>query len=218
MKIRLLPGSNIKLILVEFLLPGMLSENREKFKKIEIKTGEFFSKLGPTPNQYTLISLFFAILAFYFLVKIDLILALIFFLLATILDFIDGTVARFTQRETKKGAYLDTICDRYVEGIILLGFLFLPLKGFFLLPAGIWIFLAFFGSLMTTYAKAAAREKEMVTEELKKGLLGRGERVILIFLAMFLGIFNLSWMLYPIVILAILSNLTAIQRIYLTLK
>ena len=218
MKIRLLPGSNIKLILVEFLLPGMLSENREKFKKIEIKTGEFFSKLGLTPNQYTLISLFFAILALYFLIKIDLILALIFFLLATLLDFIDGAVARFTQRETKKGAYLDTICDRYVEGIILLGFLFLPLKGFFLLPAGIWIFLAFFGSLMTTYAKAAAREKEMVTEELKKGLLGRGERVILIFLAMFLGIFNLSWMLYPIVILAILSNLTAIQRIYLTLK
>ena len=196
----------------------MLSENREKFKKIEIKTGEFFSKLGLTPNQYTLISLFFAILALYFLIKIDLILALIFFLLATLLDFIDGAVARFTQRETKKGAYLDTICDRYVEGIILLGFLFLPLKGFFLLPAGIWIFLAFFGSLMTTYAKAAAREKEMVTEELKKGLLGRGERVILIFLAMFLGIFNLSWMLYPIVILAILSNLTAIQRIYLTLK
>ncbi len=101
----------------------MLSENREKFKKIEIKTGEFFSKLGLTPNQYTLISLFFAILALYFLIDIDLILALIFFLLATLLDFIDGAVARFTQRETKKGAYLDTICDRYVEGIILLGFL-----------------------------------------------------------------------------------------------
>lgn len=195
----------------------MLSENREKFKKIEIKTGEFFSKLGLTPNQYTLISLFFAILALYFLIKIDLILALIFFLLTTILDFIDGAVARFTQRETKKGAYLDTICDRYVEGIILLGFLFLPLKDL-LLPAGVWIFLAFFGSLMTTYAKAAAKEKEMVAEELKKGLLGRGERILLILFAIILGIFNLSWMLYPIVILAIFSNLTAIQRIYLTLK
>ena len=210
----------------------MLSENREKFKKIEIKTGEFFSKLGPTPNQYTLISLFFAILAFYFLIKnpstakggdermfidIDLILALIFFLLATILDFIDGTVARFTQRETKKGAYLDTICDRYVEGIILLGFLFLPLADF-LLPAKVWIFLALFGSFLTTYSKAAAKEKEMVTEELKKGLLGRGERVILIFLAMLLGIFNLSFVIYPIIILAIFSNITAFQRIYLALK
>ena len=232
MKIRLLPGSNIKLILVEFLLPGMLSENREKFKKIEIKTGEFFSKLGPTPNQYTLISLFFAILAFYFLIKnpstakggdermfidIDLILALIFFLLATILDFIDGAVARFTQKATKKGAYLDTISDRYIEGIILLGFLFLPLADF-LLPAKVWIFLALFGSFLTTYSKAAAKEKEMVTEELKKGLLGRGERVILIFLAMLLGIFNLSFVIYPIIILAIFSNITAFQRIYLALK
>ncbi|NCO80531.1 CDP-alcohol phosphatidyltransferase family protein, partial [bacterium] len=221
MKIRLLPGSNIKLILVEFLLPGMLSENREKFKKIEIKTGEFFSKLGPTPNQYTLISLFFAILAFYFLIKnpstakggdermfidIDLILALIFFLLATLLDFIDGAVARFTQKATKKGAYLDTISDRYIEGIILLGFLFLPLADF-LLPAKVWIFLALFGSFLTTYSKAAAKEKEMVTEELKKGLLGRGERVILIFLAMLLGIFNLSFVIYPIIILAIFSNI-----------
>ena len=217
MKIRLLPGSNIKLILVEFLLPGMLSENREKFKKIEIKTGEFFSKLGLTPNQYTLISLFFAILALYFLIKIDLILALIFFLLATILDFIDGAVARFTQKATKKGAYLDTISDRYIEGIILLGFLFLPLADF-LLPAKVWIFLALFGSFLTTYSKAAAKEKEMVTEELKKGLLGRGERVILIFLAMLLGIFNLSFVIYPIIILAIFSNITAFQRIYLALK
>ena len=195
----------------------MLSENREKFKKIEIKTGEFFSKLGLTPNQYTLISLFFAILAFYFLIKIDLILALIFFLLATILDFIDGAVARFTQKATKKGAYLDTISDRYIEGIILLGFLFLPLADF-LLPAKVWIFLALFGSFLTTYSKAAAKEKEMVTEELKKGLLGRGERVILIFLAMLLGIFNLSFVIYPIIILAIFSNITAFQRIYLALK
>jgi len=216
-KIRLLPGSNIKLILVEFLLPGMLSENREKFKKISEITGKFFSKLPLTPNQYTLISLFFVILSFWFLIQVNLVLALIFFLLAAFLDFIDGAVARFTQKATKKGAYFDTISDRYIEGIILLGFLFLPLADF-LLPAKVWIFLALFGSFLTTYSKAAAKEKEMVTEELKKGLLGRGERVILISLAMLLGIFNLSWMLYPIVILAIFSNLTAIQRIYLTLK
>ena len=195
----------------------MLAENREKFKKIEVKTGKIFSKLGLTPNQYTLISLFFALISFYFLIKTNLILALIFFLPAAFLDFIDGAVAKFTQRETKKGAYLDTISDRYVEGIILLGFLFLPLADF-LLPAKIWIFLAFFGSLMTTYSKAAAKEKELTQAELKKGLLGRAERIILISLAIFLGIFNLSWMLYPIIFLAVFSNLTALQRIYLSLK
>jgi len=196
----------------------MLEEKREKFKKISEVTGKFFSKLPLTPNQYTLISLFFVVVAFYFLVNINLVLALVFFLLATLLDFIDGAVARFLKNGTKRGAYLDTICDRYVEGIILLGFLFLPLRGFFLLPAEVWIFLAFFGSLMTTYTKAAAKEKELVEIEIKKGLFGRAERVILISLAMFLGIFNLSFLIYPIIILAIFSNITAFQRIYLALK
>jgi len=35
---------------------------------------------------------------------------------------------------------------------------------------------------------------------------------------MFLGIFNLSWIIYPIIVLAILTNITAFQRIYLALK
>ena len=195
----------------------MLEEKREKFKRISNWTGSIFSKTGLTPNQYTLISLFFVLVSFYFLIKERLILALIFFLLAAFLDFIDGAVAKFLEKKTKKGAYLDTISDRYVEGIILLGFLFLPLADF-LLPAKIWIFLAFFGSLMTTYSKAAAKEKELTQKELKKGLLGRAERIILISLAIFLGIFNLSWMLYPIIFLAVFSNLTALQRIYLSLK
>jgi len=196
----------------------MLEEKREKFKKISNWTASIFSKLGLTPNQYTLISLLFVLVSFYFLIKEKLILALIFFLLAAFLDFLDGAVAKFLEKKTKKGAYLDTICDRYVEGIILFGFLFLPLKGFFLLPAEIWIFLALFGSFLTTYAKAAAKEKGVVTEELKKGLLGRPERIILIVLAIFLGIFNLLWAIYPIIFLAVFSNITALQRIYLALK
>lgn len=191
----------------------MLEQKREKFKKIEIKIGGIFSEFKITPNQYTLISLFFVILSFYFLIGVNLILAIIFFIIAVFLDFIDGAVARFTQKATKRGAFLDTVCDRYVEGIILLGFLFLSLPDL-LLPAEIWIFLSLFGSLMTTYSKAAAKEKGIAKGELKRGLAGRAERVILIFLAMLLGIFNLSWIIYPIVILAILSNITALQRIY----
>jgi archaetidylinositol phosphate synthase len=195
----------------------MLEEKREKFKKVYNWTGNIFSKIGLTPNQYTLISLVFVVISFYFLIRFNFTLALIFFLIAAILDFIDGAVAKFLQKETKKGAYLDTICDRYVEGIILLGFLFLPLPNV-LLPAKIWIFLAFFGSLMTTYSKAAAKEKELTQVEIKKGLLGRSERIILISLAIFFGILNFPWMIYPIVVLAILSNITALQRIYLALR
>lgn len=195
----------------------MLADNREKFKKIENTIGKIFSKVGLTPNQFTLLSLFSVALSFYFLVKVDLFLAFIFFLCASLLDLVDGNVAKVTGKKTKKGAYLDTICDRYVEGIILLGFLFLPLPPFFL-PAKVWISLALFGSLMTTYSKSAAKEKELITKELKKGLFGRPERIILIFIAMIFGIFNLSLVIYPIIILAIFSNLTALQRIYFSLR
>jgi phosphatidylglycerophosphate synthase len=191
----------------------MLSENRKKFEKVSEKFGEFFSKTGISPNTFTSISLLFALFSFIFLIKRNLILTALFFLFAALLDLIDGAVAKFANRATKKGAYLDTILDRYVEAIILLGFLFLPLPKIYL-DAKLWIFLSLFGSLMTTYAKAAGKEKDILKEELKKGLLERPERLFLIFLSLILGIFNFSWMIYPIIFLAILSNFTAVQRIY----
>jgi len=195
----------------------MLEEKREKFRKIESEIGKIFSKLGPSPNQYTLNSIFFGIFCFVSLIFKNFILALIFFLISTFLDFVDGAVARYSNKVTKFGAYLDTISDRFVEGLIFLGFLSLPLPKF-IIEAKYWIFLAFFGSLMTTYAKAAAKEKELVSQELKRGFFGRGERMILLSIALFLGIFNHSFVIYPISLLAIFSNLTAIQRIILALK
>ena len=87
----------------------MLEEKREKFKWLETKTGEIFSKLRLSPNQLTFNSLIFILFAFWFLVTQNLILALTFFTIATFLDLVDGAVARFLKMETKKGAYLDTI-------------------------------------------------------------------------------------------------------------
>ena len=196
---------------------NMLEEKREKFKKIEEEIGRIFSKLGPSPNQYTLNSIVFGIFCFVSLIFRNFILALIFFLVSAILDLVDGAVARYSNKVTKAGAYLDTISDRFVEGLIFLGLLSLPLPKF-IIEAKYWIFLAFFGSLMTTYAKAAAKEKELVSQELKKGFFGRGERMILLAITIFGGILNQNLMIYPISFLAVLSNLTALQRIILALR
>jgi len=195
----------------------MLDLYKDSFKKLEKKVGRLFSFLPISPNQYTLISIFFAIFSFYFLIKQNLILAIFFFLIAGFLDFIDGAVVRYKNISTKIGAYLDTICDRYVEGILLLGMLFLPLPKI-LLPAYVWIFLILFGSLITTYAKAAAKEKELVKQELKGGLLSRAERIILLIISLILGIFNVSWMTYLLIAIALLTNFTALQRINSAIK
>ena len=195
----------------------MLEQKREKFQNLSIKTGHFFSKFRLHPDFFTLISLLFGFFCFLSLFKRNLILAILFFLLASILDFIDGAVARASGRVTKLGAYLDTIVDRYVEAMVLFGFLFLPLPEI-VFSVYIWIFLSLFGSLMTTYSKSAAKEKEILEEELKKGLLGRPERMILIFLAMIFGIFNPFWTVYTLIIFAILANFTAFQRIYFCIR
>jgi len=197
----------------------MLDLKRNKFKWLEEKIGNFFSVFPFTPNQYTLASIFFVLISFFFLINQNFILTIVFFIISGFLDLIDGAVARTKNLSSKVGAYLDTICDRYVEGIILLGMLFLPLPKI-LLPSYAWIFLILFGSIITTYAKAAAKEKELVNQELKGGLLSRGERIILLLIAILCGAIDgtLVWMTWVLIIIAILSNVTAIQRICLAIK
>jgi len=197
----------------------MLDLYKEKFKILEKKVGEIFSLFPISPNQYTLISIIFGSFTFYFLVKQNLILAIFLFFIASFLDYVDGAVARHKKIETKIGAYLDTIVDRYIEGFLTLGILFLPLPKIFL-PHYFWLFLILFGSILTTYAKAAAKEKDSVTQELKGGLLSRTERIILLLISLGLGTIepSFTWMTYSLIIVAILTNFTVLQRIYSVIK
>lgn len=192
----------------------MLDLYKIKFKKIENTAGKIFSLLPLSPNQYTLLSLFFAILSFLFLLKKRIFLALFFFLFASFLDFIDGAVARYKGIATKLGAYLDTIIDRYVEGILIFGLMFLPFPQI-IFPHYIWLSLILFGSVLTTYAKAAAKEKELTKQELRGGFFSRAERLIsLMIVLIFCEIDkSLKISLYFLIFIAILTNFTALQRI-----
>jgi phosphatidylglycerophosphate synthase len=116
-----------------------------------------------------------------------------------------------------RGAYLDTIADRYVEALLLLGFLFIGLPGV-IFPSNVWLFLILFGSTMTTYAKAAASEKKIIDRELKGGLMSRGERMIIYAGALLILNFNWVWVTYILIGLAFLTNITAFQRIASALR
>jgi len=195
----------------------MLNKERRKFNKISMGVGRLFSKTGLTPNNFTFLTIVSAIVTFYVIVMGDFLIAALFILITGFLDFIDGSVARFLKKSTKFGAYLDTIVDRYVEFIIIFAFLFVALPSLYL-PAIVWIFLYLFGSLMTTYSKAAAREKNIIKKEMSIGVIERGERFIILFIGIFLAFFEKTFLLYVIIILAILTNLTALQRIVTVLK
>lgn len=195
----------------------MLYKNREKFGKLSIRVGLLFSRLRLSPNQWTMLSFLPAVISFYFLISEDFLLATLFFGVSAFFDLIDGSVARVTGRVTKKGAYLDTVVDRYIEFIVLSALLLIALPSF-VLPAYVWIFIYLFGAMMTTYSKAAAKEKELVEKELRGGILERTERLIALFIGMLLANFDKLYLVYAIAILAVLANITALQRILKAMK
>jgi len=193
----------------------MLDTKRHWFAGLEKIIAKMFGVFPLTPNQFTYLSGFFAIFVFWFMYKGDLVLGTVFFLIAAGLDLVDGAVARAKNMVTMKGAFLDTIFDRYIEGVVLIGFLFIGLPDV-LLPASFWICLSLFGSLLTSYVPAAAIEKNMwADKQLRRGIMTRAERVIFIFIALVLAIIYPSYIYttYVIIALAIISNISAIQRI-----
>ena len=187
---------------------------RDRFLGFSVRVGTAFSKLGLSPNQWTVISLIPALLAVYFLVNQSFVAAALLFLFSAFLDLVDGSVARVTGRETLLGAYLDAIVDRYVEAIVIFGLLFSALPGFYLASES-WVALYLFGTMMAIYSKAAAMEKGVVEREMRGGLLERPERLIILFIGILAATANPVYLTYVVALLALLTNITALQRIFI---
>jgi archaetidylinositol phosphate synthase len=190
----------------------MLYARRRKLDNHDAKIGKFFAKLSIAPNYWTFASIILAFLTFYALVNQSFAVAAVFFALTAFFDVIDGAVARELKKTSKKGAYFDTMTDRYAEFIVIVGLLFAGMPSV-LLPFEFWLFLYLFGSIMTTYSKAAAKEKDLVGKEIAGGVLERSERMLLLFIGFLLaGTAGKIYLSYIIIIIAVLSNITVFQR------
>lgn len=190
---------------------------RERFKWISIKIGMLFSRLPLTPNQWTYFSIVPALAAAYLISQQLFLAGAALFFISAAIDLIDGSVARVTGRVTLFGAYLDTIVDRYMEAFIVGALLFAALPDFYV-PAAVWILFYYFGSIMSTYVKAAAKEKNFVNDEIKGGILERAEKMLLLFAGLVLAYFDKTYLVYILVILGIGANITALQRIAIAKK
>lgn len=189
----------------------MLYARRKRWEKENNKIGEFFSRASLSPNYWTFASVILSLVTAYFVVNGSFVLAALFFALTALMDIVDGSVARYLGLATKKGAYLDTMVDRYAEFFVIAALLLANLPDFYL-PISFWIFVYLFGSLMTTYSKAAAKEKDLTSVEIKGGILERSERMILLFLGLLLAVLSKTYLTYIIVLVAVLSNITVLQR------
>lgn len=201
----------------------MLYKHRDKFSGFSEKVGRIFGRLPINPNGWTLLSIVVALASFYFLLQEDFIPAALLFGIAAFLDIVDGSVAKANNKVSVLGAYLDTITDRYVEFIIIFGLFFaayphLDFLGLSLFSSKTLLLILLFGSLMTSYSISAAHEKGVEERRLRGGILERGERMILLFVIIMLSAFSRTYALYLIAIMAMLANITALQRIWIAVK
>src|SRR6202046_1794008 len=152
-------------------------------------------------------------------------------LFAGLFDMLDGQVARLGNMKSVFGALYDSVLDRYSELIMFLGICYY-LVGHHYFLSSIFAFFALMGSMMVSYVRARA---EGLGIECKGGLMQRPERVVTIGLcavlcgvtSMYIGgdyklyipgikfhVFEtMSIFTIPIVIVAILTNITAFRRL-----
>lgn len=152
-------------------------------------------------------------------------------LFAGLFDMIDGRLARVGKMDSTFGALYDSVLDRYSEMIMFLGICwYLVAQSYFL--SSLFAFVAMIGSVMVSYVRARA---ESLGAKADVGLMQRPERIIIIGVsAIACGIFSatvgntvrikVDWMpipffetitlfTFPLVVLAVLTNLTAISRL-----
>ncbi|HUG02144.1 MAG TPA: CDP-alcohol phosphatidyltransferase family protein [Longimicrobiales bacterium] len=136
-------------------------------------------------------------------------------LLGGFFDIVDGRVARLSDLGSKFGAFYDSTLDRISEIVVYMGIL--SLYNDYRVELGdvgmiYLVMAAMAGSLMVSYTRARA---EIMGLDCRVGLMPRAERVVLIGLASL--IFGEAWngivLKVVIGILAVLTNITALQRI-----
>lgn len=179
-----------------------------------------FARLGLTPNQVTLLSLFFGIAAGVLYALGHAYLGATALFVSALLDFVDGGVARIRNKSSRFGAAIDWIVDKYVDAIVLIGIGF---GGFVDMRLAA---IAVFGSLINTFIKPvvyaeigyAKKEDGKIKDPLEGiGIFGRPETIIVIIAFSFLyglTVYGYGALAIAVGIVALGTHLSALQRIW----
>jgi archaetidylinositol phosphate synthase len=166
--------------------------------------------IGLTPNHVSAIGIVLAVLSAFtysmwhshiFLLA----LAPALLLASGFCDALDGALARLYGETTAFGGFLDSLLDRYADAIIFCGIILGGLCNLF------WGLAALAGSLLVSYARARAEVAGVKMEAV--GIAERAERLIILAVASFLSVAWLEALSFGVIILAIITNLTVLQRV-----
>jgi archaetidylinositol phosphate synthase len=192
-----------------------LKKNVQNMLTLEARAAH---SIGLTPNTVSLIGLALALSsAFAYAATQDpplwILFATILLLASGFCDALDGVIARIYQQTSVFGGFLDSLMDRYADAAVYAG----VIVGGLCDP--LWGLAALAGSIMVSYSRARAEAVEVKMESI--GLGERAERMLILSIASIAAIFWLPALNIGIIVLAVLSNFTVLQRglhVYNSLK
>ena len=173
-----------------------------------------FQAVGLTPNAITLLGFAVCVVSACLVASGWLLWGGVAFLVGSILDLMDGALARLTGRETPFGALLDSVFDRLGEAALFVGLGIYALRAdhsdeyraLFITA----LLLALIFSQGVSYLRARGEGLGVFT---RAGLMTRTERVILLGVGLLLG--WIPWLLFGILVLmAAVSCFTLFQRMF----
>jgi Phosphatidylglycerophosphate synthase len=178
---------------------------------------ELFIRCEVSPDTVSIASLicaFFAGLSFYYspASRELVLLAGILVVLNSIFDALDGIIARKSNRVTPRGDFLDHVIDRYSDVFIICSIFFADYVSW---QVGV---AAIVGVLLTSYLGTQAQALNL--GRYYGGVMGRADRLIVIILAAFgnfvspIPIAGFSILGWAVILIAVTSHITAIQRIH----
>ncbi|MFX0123769.1 MAG: CDP-alcohol phosphatidyltransferase family protein [Candidatus Hodarchaeota archaeon] len=201
---------------------------RKRYESFFAPFGGFLAKTGITPNMISIMSVsvsFLSCVAYALGPIIGLSLGLLMgtFLLgcSSLLDMLDGSLARAKGVAGHFGALLDRTLDRVSEFFFLLGILI----GGYVYPE--WIFFCFEGMILASYIRSTAENRGGLSMDSTTGVFERKEKltvlsigclVEILILENFMNIgdwwfFHFGFLALIILTIGFLSNISAFQRL-----
>ena len=177
------------------------------FLKIISPLTHLLTKSGVSPNSITIAGLIITLLAALAFTAGYIRLGGVLVLIGGLCDTFDGVIARSAGKTTRYGAFFDSVIDRYSELVMFFGIAahFALIQDDLTLVA---ILFAICGSIMVSYSRARA---ESLGFSANIGIMQRAERIVLLG---FGALFHLTALKIAVWLIAILANLTALQRIH----
>ncbi len=192
---------------MEAVYDGYISKHINR--KISEPMARLLARTRLTPNQMTWGAFGIALLSCISFIFGQNIIGGLLAQLSSIVDGIDGSLARLKGMSSTFGGFLDSVLDRYADTLIVLGLTWWSLSHE--TYPGIWLvgFLAIAGTICVSYTRARIASNHQHLFD--KGLKSLASRDIRLFLIMLGGITGQAY--FCLIVIAVLTNLVVFYRL-----